>query len=694
MIEDTSTGTEGSQEDTSSDMSYDMNPTILPDEDLHQEDEQQVAPTPTAQAAPPSTNDGDKNGDDAGGLSLELEDDKTTAPAPTPDAAPAPPVEGDPADMDMNMDMAPQEPALSTEEQAAKDIADEETAANNRLPLGEKLVAAGIIDRDKLSVALQQKKQTPDRMIGEILVDLGFVTADELSSILAESAGFETFRPGGVMYDADILEMVPKKDALKFNILPISLDKDTNTALVAMVDPYDVVAMDKLRRLLPKGCNIEPQMCSPGVLAEAIDEAYGYATSVEGILKELSGENVDNIDLDDISEETNYSHPIVRLVNALVLNGVKQGASDLHFEPEENFVRVRYRMDGVLRSSYILHKEYWDAIAQRLKIMSGMNIADKLMPQDGRFGINAVGREADFRVSCLPTVHGENIVLRVLDKSSGIVPLEKLGFSEHNLALINKAQSRPEGIIIITGPTGSGKTTSLYSMLNEANRVDVNIMTLEDPVEFALPMIRQTNVREGAGLSFADGVKALLRQDPDIIFVGEVRDEVTAEQALKAAMTGHQVYTSLHTNDCFGAIPRLLDMKLKPAMLAGAIIASFAQRLVRTLCPDCKEERTATEDECRLMDVDKNNPPQIFHPKGCPKCENSGYTGRTAVVEILFLDEDLNDLIAQNAHKAELKAMAREKGFKSMLDDGIVKILEGKTSLEAVMKVVDFSNRL
>ena len=674
MIEDAPAGTGSQHEDTSSDMSFDMNPTFVSDDEAPQEAAPSVAPTPPPAATPPATPAADSADEDAGsGLSLELEDDTNG-----PDDA-----------LSMNPDDAPPPAADAGEEQP-----EGPPPGGKRLPLGERLIESNVIDRDQLNIALQQKKQMPEKMIGEILVDLGFVTADELSSILAESAGFETFNPGSVLYDPDILDMVPKKDALKFQILPVSLDKETNRAVIAMVDPYDVVAMDKLRRLLPKGVEIDPKMCSPGVLAEAIDEAYGYATSVEGILKELAGENVDNIDLEDISEDASYSHPIVRLVNALVLNGVKQGASDLHFNPEENFVRVRYRMDGVLRSSYILHKEYWDAIAQRLKIMSGMNIADKLMPQDGRFSIAAVGREADFRVSCLPTVHGENMVLRVLDKSSGIVPLENLGFSEHNLSLISKAQTRPEGIIIITGPTGSGKTTSLYSMLNEANRIDVNIMTLEDPVEFSLPMIRQTNVREGAGLSFADGVKALLRQDPDIIFVGEVRDEVTAEQALKAAMTGHQVYTSLHTNDCFGAIPRLLDMKLKPAMLAGAIIASFAQRLVRTLCGDCKVEKTATEEECRLMDLDPADPPQIFHAGGCPKCENSGYAGRTAVVEILFLDEDLNDLIARDAHKSELKAMAEEKGFKGMRDDGILKILEGKTSLEAVMKVVDFSTKL
>ncbi len=654
MSDEPSSGTER-QNDDLSDMSFDMNPTDLPParSDTKKDDSDAAAPK-----------NGNGNGTSTPSESaFELE--PTDASAESPDTNTA----------------APEAPEA-------------DAAPKKKLPIGERLVVAGLIDRDQLNVALYEKQNKPDKMLGELIVDLGFISAEQLSSVLAEDAGFQNFSPKGAIYDPDILEMVPKRDATKFNILPVSLDKEKNQAIVAMVDPYDVVAMDRLRRVLPKGCTIVPQICAQSTLSEAIDSAYGYATSVEGILKELAGEDVSNIDLDDISEDAGYSHPIVRLVNALVMNGVKVGASDLHFNPEENFVRIRYRIDGVLRSTYIIHKEYWNAIAQRLKIMAGMNIADKLMPQDGRFNIDASGREADFRVSCLPTTHGENFVLRVQDKSAGIIPLDALGFSDHNRKLIKRAQSRPEGIIIVTGPTGSGKTTSLYSMLNEANRVDVNIMTLEDPVEYSLPMIRQTNVREGAGLNFGDGVKALLRQDPDIIFVGEVRDEVTAEQALKAAMTGHQVYTSLHTNDSFGAIPRLLDLKLKPGMLAGAIIACFAQRLVRTLCTHCKVEKTATEEECRLLGVDPASPPQIFEKKGCPHCENTGYSGRTAVVEILFMDEDLNNLIAEDAGKSKLKATAKAKGFKSMLDDGILKILEGKTSLEAVMKVVDFTDRI
>ena len=560
--------------------------------------------------------------------------------------------------------------------------------------IGERMVAQGIISEDQLAVAIHEKQKS-GRMLGEIMVDLGFISQDMLSRFLSESTGYQQFDPRKTMLDPEALERVVKKDAQKYQILPVSIDHEKREAIMAMADPYDVVALDRLKQLLPKGYTISPQVCPQALIADAIHKAYGVSTSIEAILKELQGDkSVAKKNLENLSEEEAYSHPIVRLVNALVFEAVKTGASDLHFEPEENFIRLRYRYDGDLVTTHTLHKEYWSGISQRLKIMSEMNIADKLSPQDGRFNLNVGGREADFRVSALPTVHGENIVLRVLDKSSSIVPLSNLGFSDHNIKLIRKAQARPEGIIIVTGPTGSGKTTSLYSMLNEINTLDVNIMTLEDPVEYNLGLIRQSNVRDGAGFTFGEGIKALLRQDPDIIFVGEVRDEVTAEQALKAAMTGHQVYTSLHTNDSFGAIPRLLDLGLQPGMLAGSIIACFAQRLVRKLCQKCKQPYTASVEECKLLGVDASSPPTIYRSVGCPECSNAGYKGRVAVAEILYMDEELDSIIAANGHKSELKAVARKNGFKSMLDDGILKVYQGVTTLDALTKVINFSDRM
>ena len=555
--------------------------------------------------------------------------------------------------------------------------------------IGDRLVSRGIISEDQLNVALQEKKVT-GKLLGEVLVDLGFIDDETLSAFLAESSGFEIFDPKHTIFDGAALGLIEKQVALKYHILPVSIDG--YEATVAMSDPYDVVAMDTLRRYLPKNVTVKPIVTTPAVLSEAIDAAYGYASSINDIMKELEEGKIKVSDITTLSEEESYSHPIVRLVNALVFDAVKMGVSDLHFEPEENFIRLRYRKDGVLFTAQTLHKQHWSPISQRIKIISRMNIADKLAPQDGRFHMNVGGRMADFRVSSLPTVHGENIVLRVLDQSQSIMPLEKLGFSESNLEKIRRAQSRPEGIIIVTGPTGSGKTTSLYSMLNEINDVEVNIQTLEDPVEYSLGMIRQTHVREGV-LEFADGIKAMLRQDPDIIFIGEIRDGETANMALKAAMTGHQVYTTLHTNDSFGAIPRLLDLDLKPGMIAGAIIAVFAQRLVRKVCVDCRLAYKPDEKECKILGVDHKEPPEIFKARqgGCQMCAGQGYKGRVAVVEILEFDEDIDEVIADNGTKAEVKTVAVEKGFKNMKDDGILKILDGMTTIEALSRVVDIN---
>lgn len=598
----------------------------------------------------------------------------------------------------------PSQQVTQTKEDTSQvlESASEALSANNQTPepqplpegkpvrvkgrMGDNMVEQGLITEAQLHVALHEKSIS-GRLLGEVMVDLGFIDETTLTAFLAETSGLEIFNAKGTIFDTEILKYIEKEIAIKYKVLPVYVNN--NEYHIAMADPYDVMALDTLRNLLPKEASIKPMVATVQILNEAIEGAYGYSSSVNAILKELEQGGDRELDLAALENDA-FSHPIVRLVNALVFEAVKIGASDLHFEPEENFVRLRYRKDGVLFTAQILHKQHWNGIAQRIKIMSNMNIADKLAPQDGRFGMNVGGREVDFRVSSLPTVHGENIVLRVLDQSNSIMPMEKLGFSDHNLNLIRRSQARPEGIIIVTGPTGSGKTTSLYSMLNEINNVEVNIQTLEDPVEYSLPMIRQTYIREGV-LDFGDGIKALLRQDPDIIFIGEIRDHTTAEMALKAAMTGHQVYTTLHTNDSFGAIPRLLDLGLKPGMIAGAIISVFAQRLVRCLCKQCREPYTPNEEECNILKVDAQKPPEIYRARqgGCQACEGQGYKGRTAVVEILAFDEDLDEVVARDESKAELKNAAIARGFKSMKDDGVLKVLEGVTSLEALARVVD-----
>ena len=553
--------------------------------------------------------------------------------------------------------------------------------------LGERLVDLGLISGDQLDVALRERHQG-DRLLGEIFVDLGFITQSALSAVLAESTGLEQFDPATAVYDSDLIERVPKEIALKYAVLPVSLQGAVLRA--AMADPYDVLALDQLRRCFANDVEIQPLLTSKSDLTEAIDNFYGYEMSIDGILREIE---TGIVDMRTMTIEDGYINPTVRLVSAIIMDSVKVGASDIHFEPEGVFVRLRYRVDGALTQIRTFHKDYWPAISVRIKIIAGMNIADIRNPQDGRMTMTVAGREVDFRVASHPTVHGENIVVRVLDKHKSLKPLEQLGFGAHNLQVLESLLTRPEGIVVITGPTGSGKTTTLYAMLQKINSVDVNIMTLEDPVEYELPRVRQSHIRESAGMTFGEGVRSILRQDPDIVFIGEVRDEDTATMALRAAMAGHQVYTTLHTNDALGAIPRLLDLDLRPSILSGHIIGILAQRLLRVLCGSCKRARSATPIECQLLDADVNAAPTVYEAVGCADCGNKGYRGRVAVIEILDFDDELDELVARSAPRGDLLKSARRRGFRTLADDGISKVLDGETSIDELVKRVDVTTR-
>jgi type II secretory ATPase GspE/PulE/Tfp pilus assembly ATPase PilB-like protein len=379
----------------------------------------------------------------------------------------------------------------------------------------------------------------------------------------------------------------------------------------------------------------------------------------------------------------------------MLSDAVKRGASDLHFEPEESFLRIRYRIDGVLRQIRSLHKTYWAAIAVRLKVMADMNIAETRAPQDGRISRTIIGRQIDFRVASQPTIHGENIVLRVLDREKGVIPLEKLELPADSLRTLKIMMSRPEGIILVTGPTGSGKTTTLYSLLNHLSSEQINIMTLEDPVEYPFPLIRQTSVNEAAGMDFANGIKSLMRQDPDVILVGEIRDEETAEMAFRAAMTGHQVYSTLHTNSAIGALPRLRDIGIIPEIMAGNIIGVIAQRLIRKLCKYCKKAYKPNENELHLLANERGQvPSKIYKAKGCTTCDNTGYKGRMALLEILKMNPDLDDMLAHGATTKEIKAAAYKQGFFTLADDGVRQIIEGVTSIKEVARVADLTERM
>jgi len=559
-----------------------------------------------------------------------------------------------------------------------------------KLRLGELMVQQSLISQDQLRIALMEQDQN-NIPLGRQLVRLGFVTEAMVRDLVAHTIGQESIDLALVIADVDALKLVPEDFARRYHLLPISYEEPTKQLIVAMADMFDVVALDQLRAMLGAQIQVKPLLAGEAQLAEYIDQFYGYELSVDGILREIETGEIDYQSFQQEGEA--YTQPVVRLVGALLMDAVKRNASDIHFEPEYAFLRIRYRIDGVLQQVRSLHKTFWPAIVVRLKVISGMDIAETRAPQDGRLQISLCGRPIDFRVSSHPTIHGENLVLRVLDREKSIIPLERMGLRNTTLDELKRMMTRPEGILVVTGPTGSGKTTTLYSLLSFLNTEAVNIMTLEDPVEYPVSMMRQTSVAEVNKLDFANGIRSIMRQDPDIILVGEIRDEDTARMAFRAAMTGHQVFTTLHTNSALGTFPRLLDIGISPDIMAGNIIGVVAQRLVRVLCPDCKQAHTPDDEERKLLNVRTREDITIYRHLGCKRCAYTGYRGRMAIIELLRIDNDMDALIARRSHLDEMRKLALDKGFTTLADDGVRRILEGYTSLAEVMRVIDLTSR-
>jgi type IV pilus assembly protein PilB len=565
--------------------------------------------------------------------------------------------------------------------------------AENKLSrLGEVLIDKGVITKDQLEIALTEQKQVYEPL-GKLLVGLGFATEATMRSSLGDVLEQNSVDLSGVVPDPDAIKMITSDTARKHKVIPLNFDPVRFALTIAMSDTFNLFSLDQIRVQVGQHIELLPVLSGEAEISNAIDQFYGYELSIDGILREIETGEADYTNYQGNIEE--YSQPLVRLVDVMLSDAVKRGSSDLHFEPEESFLRIRYRIDGVLRQIRSLHKTYWPAIAVRLKVMADMNIAETRAPQDGRISRTIIGRQIDFRVASQPTIHGENIVLRVLDREKGIIPLEKLELPKNSLRTLKIMMSRPEGIILVTGPTGSGKTTTLYSLLNYISSEQINIMTLEDPVEYPFPLIRQTSVNEAAGMGFANGIKSLMRQDPDVILVGEVRDQETAEMAFRAAMTGHQVYTTLHTNSAIGALPRLRDIGIIPEIMAGNIIGVIAQRLVRKLCKICKTVHRPTADDLQLLGNREGLlANKIYKPKGCTACDQTGYKGRLALLEILKMNSDLDDLLARGATTKEMREAAYEQGFFTLADDGIRHIIEGTTSIEEVGRVADLTERM
>lgn len=547
----------------------------------------------------------------------------------------------------------------------------------------------GLITQDQLRIGIMEQGRS-GLQLGRQLVRLGFVSEAVIRDLLAHTIGQESIDLATVIADDEAIKLVPEEFARRHRILPIAYEADNYVLTVAMTDLFNILALDQLRALLGGQIHINSVLAGEAQLEDYIDHFYGFELSVDGILREIETGEIDYQSLQAGSGE--YTQPVVRLVGSLLLDAVKRRSSDIHFEPEHAFLRIRYRIDGVLEQIRSLHKTYWPGIAVRLKIISGMNIAEARAPQDGRLSLNLQGRPIDFRVATQPTIHGENIVLRVLDRERSIIPFERLGVPETTLTTLKSMLIRPEGILIITGPTGSGKTTTLYSLLSHINNEAINIMTLEDPVEYPVNLMRQTSVHEAIKMDFANGIRSIMRQDPDVILVGEIRDRDTAEMAFRAAMTGHQVFTTLHTNSALGTFPRLIDIGISPEIMAGNIIGVIAQRLVRVLCPHCKTPYTPSAEERKILRLAAQQTVQLYRPQGCKQCNSKGYKHRMALMELLRIDSDIDHLIASRASARDIKNAAREKNFITLADDGIRRVLDGTTTLAEITRVIDLSD--
>ena len=545
--------------------------------------------------------------------------------------------------------------------------------------IGQMLVATRAITQDQLDQALAEQGRT-GALLADVLVSMNYVSDEILAKALAQEARVPYMSLDGVTPEPDAASLVPETLARRSMVLPLS--RTPLQLKVAQADPFDVMAIDQLQRTTDLPVDV---VCAPrGAISRLMDAAYGPSTG--GRLKALVDEALALID-NPWREVASEDSPIVKLVDTVIENAVRAGASDLHIEPEEKSLHLRHRVDGVLAHVDMLPKPLQSPMVSRLKIMAGLDIAEQRLPQEGRITQMVAGRSVDFRVSSFPTVFGEKVAIRILEKDKLVRGLEELGLNRRNLILLRDLLSRSRGIVLVTGPTGAGKTTTLYSALNVLGGREKNIMTVEDPVEYEFPSIRQTQVRPRAGLTFATAIRSLLRQDPDVIMIGEIRDPETAQLAVRAALSGVLVFSTLHTQDAAGAVPRLMDMGVEPYLLASAMAGVVAQRLVRLICPNCKAPASYSADFLAKVNISPSDGVAFYRGAGCDLCEHSGYRGRTGVSEILMVDPAIHELIRQRADSRLIKDAATRAGFKPLLDDALSKAVLGYTTLEDVVRV-------
>jgi type IV pilus assembly protein PilB len=564
--------------------------------------------------------------------------------------------------------------------------------------LGEILVKDSLISADQLKQALEYQKKSGGRL-GTCLVKMGLVSDDDITAVLSRQYGVPSINLKFYEVDPLVIKLVPQETAVRYQIVPLS--RVGSTLTIAMTDPTNVFAMDDIKFMT--GFNVEPVVASETAISEAIHKFYGAVESVEEldkVMKDLAGDDAAALELAGEESEMDLASlekaaeeaPIIKLVNLILTDAVKRGASDIHVEPYEKDYRVRFRIDGILQNVMAPPLKLKDAITSRMKIMSKLDISEKRLPQDGRIMIKYLKdgkkKELDFRVSTVPTLFGEKVVLRLLDKENLRLDMTKLGFEPESLAKFERQILKPYGMVLVTGPTGSGKTNTLYSSVARLNTAETNIMTAEDPVEFQLAGINQVQMKEQIGLNFASALRAFLRQDPNIILVGEIRDFETAEIAVKAALTGHLVLSTLHTNDAPSTISRLMNMGIEPFLVATSVNLICAQRLVRRICVQCKEQLPVQPQA--LIDAgytrEEVTKVVIQHGRGCATCNNTGYKGRVGLYEVMEINDDLRELILVGASALELKRKALESGMISLRRSGLTKVAAGLTTIEEVVR--------
>jgi type IV pilus assembly protein PilB len=563
--------------------------------------------------------------------------------------------------------------------------------------LGDLMVKENLISQAQLTQALESQKKNGGRL-GSCLVKLGFVSDEDVTTFLSRQYGVPSINLTYFEVDPDVVRLVPEDTARRYEVVPLS--RVGSSLTIAMVDPTNVFAMDDIKFMT--GFNVEPVVASEGAIREAIDKFYSQAQgdALSKFMEEVSEEEGDVLELEagetelsaDELEKAAGDAPVVKLVNIILREALGRGASDIHMEPYEKEYRVRYRIDGILHTVMNPPMKMKDAIISRMKIMSKLDIAEKRLPQDGRIMLrlqqNGKKKTLDFRVSVLPTMWGEKVVLRLLDKENLRLDMTKLGFEQDSLDKFEKAILKPYGMVLVTGPTGSGKTNTLYSSIARLNSPETNILTAEDPVEFNIMGINQVQMKEQIGLNFAAALRSFLRQDPNIILVGEIRDFETAEVAIKAALTGHLVLSTLHTNDAPSTISRLMNMGIEPFLVATSVHLICAQRLVRRVCANCKEENPTPVQA--LLDsgytTEEAKTVKVMKGRGCDKCNNSGYKGRVGLYEVLEINDDLRELILVGASALELKKKAIENGMITLRRSGLIKVSEGLTTLEEIMR--------